>query len=240
VGVAFYQRLTAHDQDECADIALNALKADGATPESVFDQILVPALCIAKRDLQEGDLSADDAKYAVRATREIAEEVAVQNPASAEEREPIDDRVRLLLCPARDEIDHLGVELFSHLLEPEKWEIEIAADEILASELLAKVEEFQPSAVVIGSLPPGGLAHTRYLATRLHARFPQVKIIVGRWGRNDEFSDAEQNGISGADWVDTTLGETRGRLANNYSVFAATVGKPEAVGTSGASYRDVG
>jgi hypothetical protein len=134
-------------------------------------------------------------------------------------------------------VDHLGVELLAHLLETDKWEAEIVADEILASELLAKIEEFQPAAVVIGSLPPGGLAHTRYLATRVHAKFPQVKIIVGRWGRGEDFPDAEQAGVSGADWVDDTLSETHARLANNYSVFAAANGKPRAVGTSAASSR---
>lgn len=235
--VAFYQRLTAHDQDEAADIALTALKEVGTTPERVFDQVVVPALCLAKRDLQDGDLSAEVAQFAVRATREIAEEVALQKPATVEEREPDDERVRVLLCPARDEMDQLGIELFAYLLEPEKWEIETAAVEILASELLARVEEFQPAAVVIGSLPPGGLAHTRYLVMRVHATFPHVKTLVGRWGRGDDFPDAEGTGITGADWVDNTLGETRARLTNNYSVFCAAQGKPEAVGTSGASYR---
>ena len=89
---------------------------------------------------------------------------------------------------------------------------------------------------VIGALPPGGLAHTRYLVARVRSRFPDVKIIVGRWGRRDEFADAEAERVPGADWIDDTLTQTRKCLTENRSVFAAA-GKSGAVGTVGAPNR---
>ncbi|MBX9627980.1 MAG: AI-2E family transporter [Gemmataceae bacterium] len=241
--VAFYQRLAARDQDEAAEIALaEAGKADAV---ATFDRVVVPALCLAKRDVADGDLSAEDLKFAVRAAREVAELVLGAAPKGAAEAAP-GDRVPVLLVPARDEVDHAGVDLLAHLLDPARWQVEIAPDEMLASELLTRIETARPAAVVIGSLPPGGMAHTRYLATRVRARFPELKIVVGRWGRDAEFADdGEKAGApGGADAVETTLAETVQRLGGWYGVFtaapaalaapAAASGKPRAVGTPGA------
>ena len=85
--VAVYQRLAARDQDEAAEVAVAHAKENSA--EVTFDDVLVPALCLARRDNQEGDLDAADLRYVNAATREIAEEVAElrEVPAGA-----IDDR----------------------------------------------------------------------------------------------------------------------------------------------------
>jgi hypothetical protein len=55
----------------------------------------------------------------------------------------------------------------------------------LTGELLDRVAERRPAAVCIATIPPGGLAHTRYLCKRLRSRFPDLKILVGRWGTHD-------------------------------------------------------
>src|SRR6185436_2690633 len=52
--VAFYQRLTARDQDEAADIALEVAAKDG--PDAALENVIVPALCLGRRDLNDGDL----------------------------------------------------------------------------------------------------------------------------------------------------------------------------------------
>jgi predicted PurR-regulated permease PerM len=235
--VAFYQRLAARDQDEASDIARAALGDDGRA--AMFDDVIIPALCLAKRDEDDGDLSADDKKFIVKAAREIGEEVAAE--AAPEPSETAEHRVRVLLCPARDEVDFVGVELLGALLDPGRWEVEVSAAEILASELLARIDEFQPAAVVIGAVPPGGLSHTRYLVARLRARFPDLKVVIGRWGRGEDFPDEPaQPGGAGADWTDTTLAQTRKRLNDWYGVFTAeaepdAAEKPALVGTAAAS-----
>jgi len=77
---------------------------------------------------------------------------------------------------------------------------------------------------------------------RIRAKFPEVKIMVGRWGRSEEFpDDADQPKVTGADGVDETLAETQRRLAGWHPVLAAgseaegAAGKRELVGTTGAS-----
>jgi predicted PurR-regulated permease PerM len=239
---AFYQRLVGHDQDEASAIALGA--AEKAEPEAVFDAVVIPALCMARRDHESNAIDAGDVKFAVTASREIGEEVADTKPIPASA--PDEFRPRVLLCPARDELDHVAIDLLAHLIDPVRWEVEVAADETLASELLAKVEAFRPDVVVLGALPPGGLSHCRYLAARLKKAFPTTKLIVGRWGRGDEFpEDHAKTGVNGADSIDATLAETRAKLAEWRTVLedakkAAVKAPPrgakyDAVGTAGAS-----
>jgi predicted PurR-regulated permease PerM len=222
--VAFYQRLTARDQDEAAAIALAEAKASG--PDAVFDSLIVPALCLARRDHDDGDLDAGDVRFIVRAAREVAEEVN-------ELREPwtgADHRVRVLLCPTRDEAEHVAADLLALSLDPNRWEVKVAGDETLASELIDQVSEFQPAAVVLVTLPPGGVSHTRYLRTRLQRQFPDVKLLAGRWGSGDETPENATDGPDG------TLAATRKRLADLHPVLAAEVG----VAKSGAERELIG
>ncbi len=239
--VTFYQRLTARDQDEASQIALSG---SGPTdPAEVYDQIIIPALCLARRDRDDGDLSDADLAFVAQAAREIGEEVALARPsppaATAESAATATTRVRVLVAPARDEADQVAAELFGRLLDPARWDTQVATDEVLAAELLARIDSTDPALVVIVSLPPGGVAHTRYLVTRIKARFPELKLVIGRWGSGEAFPAETQAG--GADWVDATLADTRKRLTEWHSVFAAAAsaqtlptGKPLAVGTPAA------
>ena len=60
---------------------------------------------------------------------------------------------------------------------------------------------------------PGGLANTRYLCKRLRARFPNLKILAGRWGlRRGLEENRDQLLEAGADEVANTLLETRRHL----------------------------
>jgi predicted PurR-regulated permease PerM len=233
--VAFYQRLTARDQDEAADVAEEAAKEGGL--DAAFDSILVPALCLARRDHVDGDLDAADLRFVVRATREIAEALAEPHaPATgAAER-----RVRVLVCPTRDEAEHVAAELLALTLDPDRWEVKVAGDETLASELVEQVAEFRPEVVVVATLPPGGWSHGRYLITRLRRRFPELKLLVGRWGGQDEF-DAREEVIKNTDGLDRTLAETRKRLSELHALMTAgadeiekPAGNQELVGTAGA------
>ncbi|MBA4065400.1 MAG: hypothetical protein C0501_17140 [Isosphaera sp.] len=236
--VAFYQRLAARDQDEAADVALAAARESG--PEAALDEVVVPALCIARRDLDDGDLDPNDFRFAVRAAREIVTELSDLRPVPAA---AADDRVRVLVVPARDEAEHVAAEALAATLDVSRWDVRVAGDEMLASELAAAVGEFDPAVVVLATLPPGGLAHSRYLVNRLRAKCPGVHVLVGRWGADDEGKPNEPaEGIKGADGTDRTPAETRKRLTEMHPVFVAEAAKDGraggprrvAVGTAGA------
>jgi hypothetical protein len=103
--------------------------------------------------------------------------------------------------------------MLRQLLDPDTWVMEIVAVETLTAELVEMVAEKEPAILCIGSLPPGGLAHTRYLCKRLRARFPQARLIVGRWGLKHNVEQHRHQLLeAGADAMTTTLAETRQEL----------------------------
>jgi predicted PurR-regulated permease PerM len=216
--VSYYQRLLARDPDEAADLVLAQVHAGPA--ERVYDDLLVPALTYTRRDRDRDDLTEADERFVHAVTAEIVEDLEEQQAtrppadgAAAEEAPPELPRVRVLGCPARDQADYLGLQMLQQLLGPARWDMEIVSAEMLTAELLERVAEHEPAAICIGALPPGGLAHTRYLCKRLRARFPEVKVVVGRWGlKGNVEQNREQLRQVGADLAATTLLETRDQL----------------------------
>jgi hypothetical protein len=87
--------------------------------------------------------------------------------------------------------------------------------------------EKEPTVVCIGAMPPGGLAHTRYLCKRLRARLPDAKIVVGRWGlAGDLEQNQEQLKEAGADQVEMNLLETCKHLNSWLPVLTQQGGLP--------------
>jgi predicted PurR-regulated permease PerM len=219
--IGYYQRLLAKDQDEAADIAAERLRT--LPLEEVYDQLLVPALSYARRDLESGNLAPDDAQFIVATTREIVEDLAIvgqkltrteagAEPASSPETEAA--KVPILLCPARDETDEVALLMFCQLLDPATYELEVSTSARLVAEVAALVEQKRPAILCIAALPPGGLAHTRLLCKRLRTRFPELKIVVGRWGLVGNLDRNRQQLLAaGADEVAATFRETRSQMA---------------------------
>jgi predicted PurR-regulated permease PerM len=220
--VSYYQRLLAGDQDEAEEILEDYLKTHPM--EEVYDEVLVPALNYVKRDFEFGKLEEVNQQFVFGATRNILEELdnlkpkTAANPTAAAEATTIDahhssasPNVRVVGCPVRDEADELALLMFRQLLASTRYEMEVLADEALTSEVVDQVAEKRPALICIASLPPGGLAQTRYLCKRLRARFPDTGILVGRLGSLTG-NDRDVLLAAGADKVATTMIELRDQV----------------------------
>lgn len=215
----YYQRLLARDQDEAVDIVEAYVNADGR--ESVYDAVLLPALYYARQDRDRGLLSEGDAQFVGQATREILDVLAhdALAPSKGDTRDlsvsdPGDDtRVRIVGCPARDEVDALALEMLRHLLDPARYRIEVIGASMLTAEVVAWVDLHRPALLCIGAVAPGGLSHARNLCKRLRSQCSELKIVVGRWGLHDEKDTDRQHLLAaGADCVETTVLDTRQTL----------------------------
>jgi len=216
----YYQRLLARDQDEAADIVEAYVNADGR--ETVYDEVLLPALYYAKQDRDRGLLSEDDGQFVGRATREILDVLAHDAPAPSVRdagdtsvSDPgADTRVRIVAWPARDEADAVALEMVRHLLDPARYRIEVSGTGMLTAELVAWVDLHRPALLCIGAVAPGGLSQARHACKRLRSQFPELKIVVGRWGLHDEKNADRQHLLAaGADHVETTVLDTQRTLA---------------------------
>ena len=221
--VGLYQRLMLGDQHEAATLVLQRMKR--SSPEEVYDEMLIPALNYANRDVQRDYLTDDDQRIVLDGMRESLRQTdeLLRTAAASRTDQPdhtLDDQdtitsseippAKILGCPAADEADGVGLEMLRQLLDPTHWDLEVAAVETLTSELMARIAEDPPAVICIASLPPGGLAHARYLCKRLRDASPDIQIIVGRWGQQRHSKhDRERLEQAGASFVTTTLLETR-------------------------------
>jgi predicted PurR-regulated permease PerM len=219
---SFYQRLLARDQDEAEDLILERLKTE--QPEGIFDEMVVPALCSTRRSRVRGEITETDERAILRSVEEIVDDLgeiragSVRSevpPAGSESGDPVEPEPPFLIfgCPARDDADSLALVALEKLLDASRWRMKVIAPETLTSELLEMVACEEPAVICIGALPPGGLAHARYLCKRLRARFPDLRIIVGRFteeaGEKLRGGDLEEAGASSAA---RSLLETRQQL----------------------------
>jgi predicted PurR-regulated permease PerM len=216
----YYQRLLARDQDEAADIVEAYVNADGR--ETVYDEVLIPALYYAKQDRDRGLLSEEDGQFVGTATREILDVLAHDAPAPSvrDTGDPsvsdpgADTRVRIVGWPARDEADAMALEMVRHLLDPARYRMEVTGTGMLTAELVSWVDLHRPALLCIGAVAPGGLSQARHVCKRLRSQFPECKIVVGRWGLHDEKNADRQHLLAaGADHVETTVLDTQRTLA---------------------------
>jgi predicted PurR-regulated permease PerM len=206
----YYQRLLARDQDEAIDIVEAYVSTDGR--ESVYDAVLLPALYYAKQDRDRGLLSEGDAQFVGQATRDILDVLAHDAPTPSEMdtgagsvSAPADPPVRILGCPARDEADAVALEMVRHLLDPARYAIEVSGTGMLTAEVVARVDLDRPALLCIAAVAPGGLSQARHLCKRLRSQYPELKIVVGRWGLHDEKDTDRQHLLAaGADYVETS------------------------------------
>ena len=204
--VAYYQRLIAVDGDEAAEIVKTQLATLG--PERVFDEVMTPALNYARRDRTRDRLSDEQYAFVVRASREIADDIVA--PALAE---PGTARGRVLGCPGEDSADEAALHMLAHLLASAGVTLDVVSAEALTGEIVETVEQARPSCLCVAALPPGGIAHTRYLLKRLRSRFDDVCLVVGRWGVSGEpAADTAPLVAAGATSIGTTLAQTRDQI----------------------------
>jgi predicted PurR-regulated permease PerM/methylmalonyl-CoA mutase cobalamin-binding subunit len=217
--VAYYQRLLARDQSEASDIIARHFSTQ--TPESVFDEVMLPALTYAVRDRLEGRLSDQDERTLIEETRELLNDIgnAQTEARSSTERVVVSIAsetpavLTVLGVPVNGESDSAALEMLAHLVSPEGIRIEISSIRLLSSEIVTHAREHGTSVVCLADLPPSTSSKTRYLVRKLRAALPEATILVGRWAPA-VFGEEDRTELTaaGANQVATTLLDTREHL----------------------------
>ena len=95
--------------------------------------------------------------------------------------------------------------MLSECINNARLELSIMKSGLLVSEAIVRATEYHPTMICIASMPPGGGTQARLLGMRLRTRFPELKILVGRWGY---VGDVKKN-------ARTTVGRGCGRCCYN-------------------------
>ena len=173
-----YQRLLARDVDE-ADAIITGERDEHSVDEAC--QLVLDALLALKRDLQAGRVSADDGVFVLEALRESIENLRTAGIDAAYDPNA-EPPVLFMGAPGRDPLDALVLELARVLLRDEPATLEVLSTDLMIGEAMAAIEAKAPAAVLVPSLPPGGLTPARHLCMRLHARIPRLVLIGARLG----------------------------------------------------------
>jgi predicted PurR-regulated permease PerM len=219
----YYQRLVAQDEDEATALVEDYLETHDI--EELYDEVLIPALSAAKRDHGLGTLTEEDLRFIIQATRRVIEELSIrqqQSLTSGTHTSTVPETElsvgtpppQILGCPAHDAADELALQMLQQLLDPTRYNMTIVSTEMLPGEVLSVVEQQHIPLICIAALPPGALAPIRYLCKRLRTRFPDCKIVVGRWGAEDESDEPEARFREAcADEVGISLRQTRNQIS---------------------------
>jgi predicted PurR-regulated permease PerM len=238
--VTFYQRLISQDQDEATDIAEEYLESTSI--DQVCDELLIPALTNARQALRDDLLTKEEFDFVVASTREILEQLTFAQSRDVTRFPDTDEsshsRLQIVACPVHDEADEVGLLIFRQLLDPRVCDLDLSSSHRLAAELVEFVDQARPAVVCLAAIPPGGLAKARLYCKRLRARFDDLKIVVGLWGLTADVERSRTQLLeAGADFVGTTLAETRGQLVQLVALVSAADrteadAKPVAAGDS--------
>jgi predicted PurR-regulated permease PerM len=224
--VAYYQRLLARDQGDAFERIERHQAAEG--PETVYDALLLPALNYAERDRLEGRLSPAEEDMVVGATRELltdtesaarasrtVEAEATAHSKDAEEAGAVpasSERtpMSVLAYPVNGDADAVALRMLDQLIDGDAIDMEIAPTGMMSSDLITAVRERACRVICVADLPPSPSSKTRYLVKKLHAAFPELTIVVGRWAP-DTLADDNPRLLSdaGATHVTTRLLEAR-------------------------------
>ena len=236
---SFYQRLMLGDFHDAAALAVK--KSRTSTPEVVFDEMLIPALNFTNRDVLRNHLKSDEyqsildgmkitlsemeTSWAAKLDKVNRSQPTLGIPGETASSNVPGTRIRILGCAATNESDQFALELLQRMLSPLRWAMELKSSNTLTSELITKIGDSVPTIVFIASVPPGSLSHARYLCKRLRLAFPELQIVVGRFGQTRSMRrDRERLLEAGASFVVTSFSESRELLSSRLALLSSAQG----------------
>ena len=208
----FYQRLLAMDPDEARNVVEEELK--DRSLECLYETVLIPALRLAEEDRHTDAVGERTSEFISQTTRELIddlEEQAVQQSETGKGGNFTSDSplsaAGIVCVPARDEADELVGMMFAQLLRQAGYGATSFAIGTV-EHMLEQVARGGYRIACVSALPPFAVGQARSLCKRLHARFPDLAIVVGLWGFSGGVPKAQERvGPNCADAVGTTLSE---------------------------------
>lgn len=204
----YHRLLKARDQDEM-EIVDEHLKEHSLA--DLYDSVLIPVVSAAETDARDGSVDTEQLAEVRQSLRVILDDLSTR-PAVADqikgEKIEIAHRpkfipgadCRVYCLPARAERDEFAGAMLTQLLKEQSFEAHNASATLHTAELLDLVEADRASVVCLSVVAPSTIIHARFLCTKLRARFPQLKIIVGLWGATERIAEATKRlHDSGAD-----------------------------------------
>ena len=184
-----YHRLLADDQEAAAQLVQQELKT-ASLPE-VFDNMLLPALALARTSRQRDEIEESRYHSILESLEELVYEMSdltLPTGASTDIESPPHDRI--LCLPARDESDAVAGMMLEQLLTTTGCSVQLATSRPNFDELASVVEKSKATLIFVSAMPPSAVTHARHLCRGLRAQFPNIPVIVGLWKAQGDLAKA--------------------------------------------------
>lgn len=158
-------------------------------------------------DVQTAPLSSTEASVPINKRQGLATDQRADNTLSGDQRRTASNRV--LCIPGRGPLDPLATTILLQLLDKHGFEARTLPHEAASRAAIERLEAEDVGIVCILYLRIDGIpSHLRYLVRRIHARLPNVSIVVGLWAAEDtEKWSADLQSAMGAQCYASTLQE---------------------------------
>lgn len=175
--VIFYQRLLALDQQG----AMNVLESLGKNKPlmTVFDRIVIPALAIAERDRQTGQLDAKREDFILQSINEFVTELTDADAAASAAGEI--KRTRVFCIPARDAADEIAAAMCAYFLTQEGFPAVAFPVMDSPGKMMASVGCQPEDVVCISAVPPFAAGNARKIARSIEEEANSPTLIAGLW-----------------------------------------------------------
>ncbi len=179
--VRFYQRLLAMSVTDASALAEARLRRTSIL--DVCDDLLLPALVLAERDLQRGALEPEAHAAVLQGMEQVLEDLEEEPVA------PPDPILQLCCIPAAGRSDELACRMLVRVVADLKIGVEIVSPAAMASEKVERVERLPADLACISTLFTPGRLHAWHVYKRLRRRLAELPLLIGVWGPGQESDD---------------------------------------------------
>jgi predicted PurR-regulated permease PerM len=197
----FYNRLLARDYDAAAVLVDEAMR--DKKRDEIYDTVLLPALAEAKTDREENDITVEEEAAVYDAAASVLDNLeADAEPVKSQSDSP----VKVTGCAVFGRADELALRMLGDAIRPAGGELSVVTPDTIDAELQKAIDAAggKPVVACFSTLSPGGLTQARAILQRVRAKFPNVKLLVGRWGQRGDTSQTEKflrdSGAAGIGW----------------------------------------
>ena len=180
VAQRLYQRLLAPDPDEAWSLVSAELRTRSI--DEVADEVIVPALVLAERDRQLGNLDEATVTRICDAAQVLLDEIRdTRVDADARAQHLAAAGTRVLCLPARSGVDVVAASILSRAFAGAGAHAPIAPLSELLGETLERFAHSPFDIVCVSAVPPSRLMHVRYICKRIAKQYPELEIVVVLW-----------------------------------------------------------
>lgn len=165
-----YQRLLASDAKDVGKLIQAEVKESSEI--DAYDRLVMPTLSLVEDARHTEQLEGERAETALQIMEDVLEE---QWTTSAVET---DNQKNSIVCVAvKDLADDIACQLLKQVLS-NTHTVEALASDLMSADVVARINEIQPSAICVVGIPPQAIRHIRVRCHQLRARFPEITTVA--------------------------------------------------------------